>query len=107
MPGWSVDARRPWSPWVGSSTLTTSAPSQARASVQDVPASNWVRSTTFTPARAGRAASMVPPVLVMVLVAGEAPPLSPLPESEALDQLEGQPLAAGDIPEDFVAPGGA
>ena len=27
--------RRPWSPWAGSSTLMTSAPSHARSSVQD------------------------------------------------------------------------
>src|SRR5919198_6232406 len=45
---------RPWSPRLGSSTLITSAPSQANVSVHDVPASNWVRATTRTPARAGR-----------------------------------------------------
>src|SRR5262249_33005653 len=39
------------SPPCGFSTLTTSAPSQASASVQDGPASNWVRSRTRTPAR--------------------------------------------------------
>src|SRR6516225_2509354 len=42
---------RPASPPCGFSTLTTSAPSQASASVQDGPASNWVRSRTRTPAR--------------------------------------------------------
>src|SRR5262252_7291455 len=42
---------RPASPPSGFSTLTTSAPSQASASVQDGPASNWVRSRTRTPAR--------------------------------------------------------
>src|SRR5262249_34103602 len=42
---------RPASPPGGFSTLTTSAPSQASASVQDGPASNWVRSRTRTPAR--------------------------------------------------------
>src|SRR5713226_7699620 len=44
-------SRRPGSPVFGFSILTTSAPSQARASVQDVPASNWVKSTTRMPAR--------------------------------------------------------
>src|ERR1700730_7546822 len=42
---------RPASPPCGFSTLTTSAPSQASASVQDGPASNWVRSSTRTSAR--------------------------------------------------------
>src|SRR6516165_6541512 len=42
---------RPASPPSGFSTLTTSAPSQASDSVQDGPASNWVRSRTRTPAR--------------------------------------------------------
>ena len=44
-------SRRPGSPVFGFSILTTSAPSQASASVQDVPASNWVKSTTRMPAR--------------------------------------------------------
>jgi hypothetical protein len=35
----------------GFSIFTTSAPSQPSASVQDGPASNWVKSTTFTPLR--------------------------------------------------------
>src|SRR4029450_5435437 len=51
---WSGDRpnkERPASPPCGFSTLTTSAPSQASASVQDGPASNWVRSRTRTPAR--------------------------------------------------------
>src|SRR5579871_6625081 len=48
----SVEAPRPCSPRVGSSTLITSAPSQARVRVHDVPASNWVRSTTRTPCKA-------------------------------------------------------
>src|SRR6516165_8031554 len=47
---------RPASPPCGFSTLTTSAPSQASASVQDGPASNWVRSSTRTPARHCKAA---------------------------------------------------
>src|SRR5260221_9021219 len=42
---------RPDSPPFGFSTLTTSAPIQASASVQVVPASNCVRSRTLTPAR--------------------------------------------------------
>src|SRR6184192_1822580 len=47
---------RPASPPCGFSTLTTSAPSQASASVQDGPASNWVRSRTRTPERQLRGA---------------------------------------------------
>src|SRR5262249_34918879 len=58
----SVDAPRPCSPRVGSSTLITSAPSHASVRVQDVPASNWVRSTTRTPLRAPRAAVAAWPV---------------------------------------------
>src|SRR5580700_1378811 len=42
---------RPGSPAEGFSSLTTSAPSQAIASVQEGPASNCVRSNTRTPAR--------------------------------------------------------
>ncbi len=42
---------RPGSPDFGFSTLTTSAPSQASASVQDGPASNCERSSTRTPLR--------------------------------------------------------
>src|ERR1700757_1911099 len=48
--------QRPGSPRLGSSTWTTSAPSQASASVQDGPASNCVRSSTLTPARQLRGA---------------------------------------------------
>src|SRR5215212_1079291 len=43
--------RRPGSPRPGFSILTTSAPSQAKLSVQDGPASNCVKSTTLTPSR--------------------------------------------------------
>src|SRR5215470_5953832 len=43
--------RRPGSPVFGFSILTTSAPSQASASVQEGPASNCVKSTTRTPSR--------------------------------------------------------
>src|ERR1700730_16324719 len=50
---------RPASPPCGFSTLTTSAPSQASASVQDGPASNWVRSRTRTPARQPGSAPLV------------------------------------------------
>src|SRR6516162_7966136 len=42
---------RPGSPPCGFSTLTTSAPSQASASVHEGPASNWVKSKIRTPAR--------------------------------------------------------
>src|ERR1700758_1654630 len=58
----SVDAPRPCSPLVGSSTLITSAPSHPKVRVQDVPASNWVRSTTRTPCNAPRAAVVIWPV---------------------------------------------
>src|SRR6516225_2864629 len=58
----SVDAPRPCSPLVGSSTLITSAPSHPRVRVQDVPASNWVRSTTRTPLSAPRWAVVVLPI---------------------------------------------
>src|SRR5579863_5218859 len=44
-------SRRPGSPTPGFSIFTTSAPSQASDSVQDGPASNWVKSTTLMPAR--------------------------------------------------------
>src|SRR5437868_4559842 len=43
--------RRAGSPVFGFSILTTSAPSQASASVHEGPASNWVKSTTRMPAR--------------------------------------------------------
>ena len=45
----SPPAKRPSSPRTGRSTLMTSAPSQASVSVQTVPDSNWVRSTTLMP----------------------------------------------------------
>src|SRR3954471_14344075 len=51
--GRSLNPQRPGSPRLGSSTLTTSAPNQASASVQDGPASNWVRSSTLMPLSAG------------------------------------------------------
>src|SRR4051812_30708496 len=44
-------SRRPGSPTLGFSILTTSAPSQASDSVQDGPASNCVKSTILTPSR--------------------------------------------------------
>src|SRR5437899_882576 len=49
--GFPGRSRRPGSPVFGFSILTTSAPSHASASVQEVPASNWVKSTTRIPAR--------------------------------------------------------
>src|ERR1700730_18457869 len=49
--GWPGRRRRPGSPSPGFSILTTSAPSQASASVEEGPASNWVKSTTRMPAR--------------------------------------------------------
>src|SRR5207247_6510746 len=50
-PGAPRNDFRPGSPPFGFSTLTTSAPSQASASVHEGPASNCVRSSTRTPAR--------------------------------------------------------
>src|SRR5208337_2938845 len=66
----SVDAPRPCSPLVGSSTLITSAPSHPKVRVQDVPASNWVRSTTRTPCRAPRCAAVVWPIATGVRSSG-------------------------------------
>src|SRR5436309_15964749 len=54
---------RPASPPCGFSTLTTSAPSQASASVQDGPASNWARSRTRIAARHPGSAPVVAIVL--------------------------------------------
>src|SRR5678816_1143539 len=68
--GWPGRSRRPGSPVFGFSTFTTSAPSQARASVQDGPASNWVKSTTRTPARKSESALLfdtVQPPLAFVI----------------------------------------
>src|SRR2546426_5625568 len=66
--GFPGRSRRPGSPVFGFSILTTSAPSQASASVQDVPASNWVKSTTRMPARQSRSwlfsLIVVPPLRV-------------------------------------------
>src|SRR5882724_9526911 len=52
--GFPGRSRRPGSPVFGFSILTTSAPSHASASVHDVPASNWVKSTTRIPERHSR-----------------------------------------------------
>src|SRR5436189_101452 len=49
--GWPGRWRLPGSPVFGFSILTTSAPSQTSASVQDGPASNCVKPTTRTPSR--------------------------------------------------------
>src|SRR6516165_2883662 len=57
-------------PLVGSSTLITSAPSHPKVRVQDVPASNWVRSTTRTPLSAPRWAVVVPPMASSVRSSG-------------------------------------
>src|SRR5712691_7930836 len=56
LPGCS---RRPGSPVAGFSILTTSAPSQASDSVQDGPASNWVKSTTRTPSKQSSSTGIV------------------------------------------------
>src|SRR6476646_8220421 len=60
--------KRPASPPCGFSTLTTSAPSQASASVQEGPASNWVRSRTRTPARQPGSAPSLPISSFLLLV---------------------------------------
>src|SRR5207248_5181262 len=71
--------RRPGSPVLGFSILTTSAPSQARLSVQDGPASNCVKSTTLTPSRQSSSTPM--PVIALPPInsaaAGAAECLSP------------------------------
>src|SRR5215831_4639842 len=63
---------RPGSPPLGFSTLTTSAPSQASASVHEGPASNCVRSTIRTPARQPGNAPLLAPFVAIVVV----PPVS-------------------------------
>src|SRR5271170_2527085 len=71
--GWPGRSRRPGSPVFGFSILTTSAPSQASASVHDGPASTWVKSTTRTPARQSSSTPSVaaiahtPPVKIPVV----------------------------------------
>src|SRR5213075_1136356 len=51
-------SRRPGSPRPGFSIFTTSAPNHASTSVQVVPASNWVKSTTLTPFRNSKSCVM-------------------------------------------------
>src|SRR5215470_2136990 len=67
LPGRSL---RPGSPRPGFSILTTSAPNQASTSVEVVPASNWVKSTTLTPWRKLKSWVMsiivAPPLAVML-----------------------------------------
>src|SRR5262249_17559014 len=63
---------RPGSPRFGFSTFTTSAPNHARASVQVGPASNCVRSTTFTPFRQLRGAKF-PLILLVSSTLGTSP----------------------------------
>ena len=63
---------RPGSPRFGFSTFTTSAPIHARASVQVGPASNCVRSTTFTPFRQLRGAKF-PLILLVSSTLGTSP----------------------------------
>src|SRR6185436_20273995 len=67
------NTRRAGSPVLGFSILTTSAPSQTSASVQDGPASNWVKSTTRIPDRNFRStlASCMEVVLPSCDIAGE------------------------------------
>src|SRR5216684_1253950 len=60
---------RPASPPFGFSTLTTSAPIQASASVQVVPASNWVRSRTLMPARQF-GGTVVPSICLLLPIRG-------------------------------------
>src|SRR5271169_4068036 len=67
--------RRPGSPVFGFSILTTSAPSQASASVQDGPASNCVRSTTRTPSR--QSSSTPIPSILRTPLEIRGPPTAP------------------------------
>src|SRR5215469_5006689 len=88
---------RPGSPVFGFSILTTSAPSQASASVQEGPASNWVKSTTRTPSRQS-SSTPTPSILITPPDAGGRPPLrnysarSGLAESAVLKKSRGGPL---------------
>src|SRR6185312_3190107 len=66
--------RRPGSPRPGFSILTTSAPNQASTSVQVVPASNWVKSTTLTPLRKLRSV-VLPAMTVSSEFAGDSVPV--------------------------------
>src|SRR5580704_6792957 len=74
---------RPGSPVFGFSILTTSAPSQASASVQEGPASNCVKSTTRTPSRQSSSTPipsisfLLPSVVCRVGRAHTQPPLPP------------------------------
>src|SRR5262249_10415439 len=71
--GWPGRRRRPGSPVVGFSIVTTLAPSQARDSVQDGPASNWVKSTTLTPSRQ----SSSTPISAIAYSSRQMPPAQP------------------------------
>jgi hypothetical protein len=61
---------RPGSPIPGRSTFTTSAPSQARAWVQDVPASYWVISRILIPSKAGIASLLSKCCIGMTRITG-------------------------------------
>src|SRR5262245_11305444 len=83
------EKRRPASPPCGFSTLTTSAPSQASASVQDGPASNWVRSRTRTPASQS---GSVPLVAIFSFLPARAVCLFSESSSRSSSFLEHDPL---------------
>src|SRR5262249_35381416 len=73
--GWPGCSRRPGSPVRGFSIFTTSAPSQARVSVHEGPASTWVKSTTRMPLRQSSSTPMLiadPPVATACRPCGEA-----------------------------------
>src|SRR5690349_20618336 len=81
--------QRPGSPRLGTSTLTTSAPNQASASVQEGPASNCVRSSTLMPLSAGGTSVAVSGCLTCSCIAN--PPIgSCAVNSAALEVLLGQ-----------------
>src|ERR1700730_7970571 len=74
--------RRPGSPRPGFSILTTSAPNQASTSVEVVPASNWVKSTTLTPCRKLR--SWVLSLILFPPVCAQNPGTQPAPSRAGL-----------------------
>ena len=84
--------RRPGSPTPGCSILTTSAPSQASAWVQEVPASYWVMSSTRIRSRAGIGSLLqrgcegtVANCAAPRMVGLSAPPAGELPQAEGED----------------------
>src|ERR1043166_3798708 len=82
---------RPGSPALGFSILTTSAPRKASASVQDGPASNWVRSSTRTPARQSPSAACACTIVSFIEQPSRSGVLADVPANSA-------PVRAGGVP---------